>query len=299
MEYGKHRGDRIDSVNGFDIIECTTCGFRHVVPLPSDEELGDYYAKQFYEERLFIPEKFETDREWLEMCYAERYEVFENFLQTGRHRLLEIGSGIGGFLEVGVQRGWDVVGVEPSARATQLAQSKGLKVVNDLFSKEKVAHLGPFDVVHMDDVMEHLTDPVETLHQIRSFLSEKGLISLICPNDYSPLQSLLRDHQDFSPWWLSPPIHLNYFNFKSMTALLEKTGFEVVETTTSFPMEFFLIAGDNYVKQSELGGACHDRRKAFEVNLNRYGMDPLRRKLYSALASEGVGRHIVMVARKL
>jgi ABC-type hemin transport system ATPase subunit len=57
--------------------------------------------------------------------------------------------------------------------------------------------------------------------------------------------------------------------------------------------------GDNYVGNDRLGRECHGKRKILEQNLARAGLTGLKRRLYQALASLGIGREVVMVGRKV
>jgi hypothetical protein len=123
---------------------------------------------------------------------------------------------------------------------------------------------------------------------------------LICvgvPNDYNALQQAARAGGT-QPWWLVPPHHLNYFDFTSLETLLKRVGLDVIETLTSFPMELFLLMGDNYVGNDTLGRECHARRKHFDLALEKAGLGEVRRKLYGALAKAGIGREAIIVARK-
>lgn len=52
---------------------------------------------------------------------------------------------------------------------------------------------------------------------------------------------------------MSPPEHINYFNFESITRLLERNGFSIIEITSTFPLELFLLMGDNYIGNNEIG----------------------------------------------
>lgn len=44
----EHTGAVIDSKDDFDVIKCKTCGFKHVVPIPTQEELDQLYKEDFY-----------------------------------------------------------------------------------------------------------------------------------------------------------------------------------------------------------------------------------------------------------
>jgi len=71
----------------------------------------------------------------------------------------------------------------------------------------------------------------------------------------------------------------------------------VVERTTSFPMEAFVMMGENYIDDPVHGRACHTRRKKFDLALDNAGLKSVRRAFYRALADQGIGREAVVIAR--
>jgi hypothetical protein len=83
-----------------------------------------------------------------------------------------------------------------------------------------------------------------------------------------------------------------------LTALLTRLGFEAKAHTTSFPMEAFLMMGENYVGDPTLGRACHNRRKKFDLAFENAGLKETRRAFYRALAQAGLGREAVVIAVK-
>jgi 2-polyprenyl-3-methyl-5-hydroxy-6-metoxy-1,4-benzoquinol methylase len=294
-----HAGVRLDSVNEFTVIECDGCHFKHIVPIPTPAALEHVYGHEYYstEKPLYIQRHLE-DREWLSLVYAERYELFERLLGPGRRRLLDVGSGPGMFLLHGVERGgWSVRGLEPSSQAVAHSRGLGLEVTQAFLNAGIAARLGPFDVVHMNEVLEHVPDPRDVLGCVDALLDPGGLIALMVPNDYSPFQLALRATRGVDPWWVAPPHHVNYFDVASIQRLLSER-FEVVSVETSFPIDLFLLMGDNYVGDDELGRACHAKRKTFETTLARAGQTPLKLEIYRALAKLGIGRDVFVVARK-
>ena len=94
-----------------------------------------------------------------------------------------------------------------------------------------------------------------------------------------------RDGRGHAPWWIAPPHHLNYFDFDSLEALLVRLGLRPVERLTSFPMEAFLLMGDDYVADPALGRACHAKRMNFDLAFEAAGIGEVRRRLYGALAA--------------
>ena len=294
-----HVGDALDAANGFTVVDCATCRFKHIVPIPTASELEHVYGHEYYatEKPLYIQRHLE-DREWLDLVYAERYEMFETLLGAGPRRLLDVGSGPGLFLKHGAERGgWQVRGIEPAAQAVAHSRGIGLDVTQGFLDADTAASLGRFDVVHMNEVLEHLPDPRAMLGVVDRLLNPGGLVALMVPNDYSPFQAALREACGMQPWWVAPPHHVNYFDVDSIQRLLAER-FEVVTVETSFPIDLFLLMGDNYVGNDQLGRACHAKRKRFELTLARAGRSALRQEIYRRLAGIGIGRDVFVVARK-
>jgi SAM-dependent methyltransferase len=214
--------------------------------------------------------------------------------------LLDVGSGPGLFLALGKTRGWQVKGIEPSKKAFDYSRTVlNLEVENVFLDANNSKTLGSFDAVNMGEVLEHLPDPIKMLQIAKNLIKPNGLLSLIVPNDFNSIQLILRDQLGFKPWWVAPPHHLNYFSHSSLKKLVESQGFEVLHMESTFPIDMFLLMGKNYVDQDELGREVHSLRKTFDKNLLASGSLDLRRKLYSAFADLGLGREIVLYARKI
>jgi SAM-dependent methyltransferase len=296
-----HAGEALDTVDPFTVIDCDACRFKHIVPIPTPAELEHTYGHEYYSatKPLYIERDLE-DREWLNLVYSERYDAFERLLGLKRRRLLDVGSGPGLFLRHGVERGgWHGKGLEPSTQAVAHSRSLGLDVTQAFLNEGTAATLGRFDVVHLSEVLEHVPDPRGIIRLAHGLLDPGGLLAVMVPNDYSPIQSALRDACGFSPWWVAPPHHVNYFDVPSIQRLL-KPRFDIVSVDTSFPIDLFLLMGDNYigVKNDSIGRACHAKRKTMEMNLARAGKSPLKQAMYRNLAQLGVGRDVFVIARK-
>jgi len=293
-----HSGPHLGHVKGHDILECRACGFRHAVPLPEPTALEQAYRENYYaEEKPTFLNHASEDQAWAELAQTDRLEIFERLLGPSRHRLLDIGSGPGFFLKTAQSRAWDVTGIEPSRQAAAHARGLGVNVVEGFFNADSAPTLGRFDVVHMNNVLEHIPDPIMLVRLARNLLEPGGIICINVPNDFSPFQLAASAAQNTREWWLAPPHHLNYFDFGSLTALVERLGMTVVERTTSFPMEAFVMMGDNYIDDPVLGRACHNKRKKFDLALDNAGLKSVRRAFYRALAEQGIGREAVVIAR--
>ena len=291
-----HHGPALASQNGYDVIACAVCGFAHAVPLPTPAQLTAEYRERYYsDEKPAYLAHAREDQSWAQLSQDDRLQVLERLLPASRRRLIDIGCGPGFFLQTACARGWQGEGLEPSKQASEHARSLGLRVAQGFFSAERARELGRFDVVHMNNVLEHVPNPVALLTAAHDLLDPGGVLVVGVPNDFSPLQ-IAAAAQGLPRWWVAPPHHLNYFDFSSLAAVLEQLGFALAERQTSFPMEMFLLMGEDYTADSALGRACHNRRKRFDLALAEKGLDEVRRHFYRALADSGLGREAIIFA---
>jgi len=296
---GVHHGSRIATREDHDIIECESCGFKHALPLPDAAAIEEVYREDYYaqEKPTFLAHAGE-DQLWGELAQTDRLEILETLLPPDRRRLLDVGCGPGFFLQTALRRGWLAHGIEPSRQAAAHARTLGALVTEGFFNDASAASLGRFDAVNLSNVLEHVPDPAQLLQLAHGVLEPGGAICVTVPNEFSPLQIAGRAAMGVHDWWVAPPHHLNYFNFDSLTGLIARSGFAAKARTTSFPMEAFLMMGENYVSDPALGRACHNRRKKFDLAFEAAGLKEIRRGFYRALAELGIGREVMVIAVK-
>jgi len=295
----EHKGVILDNVNGFDVIECQKCSFKHIIPIPTEEELKTIYRHIYYtEDKPLYLERIREDLEWWNTVYSELYESFEEFLPPDRRSILDVGSGPGFFLLHGKKRGWKTMGIELSARAVEHSRNLGLNILEDFFTEQTAKRLDHVDVIHMSEVLEHIPNPRTLLAISRNLLNAGGLISIIVPNDYNPFQYVLRKSCGYKPWWVAPPHHINYFDFSSLSKLLSSLDFEILSQQATFPIDLFLLMGDNYVGNDDTVYQCHKKRMNFELNLYKANMSKVKKQFYKDLAKNGIGREIQIIAIK-
>ncbi len=296
-----HDGPVVDTVGEYTIVACRACGYRHVAPLPSEAEIAAWYRERHYvdgvRDRI---DYYERDRDWWRLAHGDVFSEVGRHQEGDGRRLIDVGCGTGIFLEVGRERGWDVVGFEPSQTAAEHCRKKGLRIIESLFSLDELAKidLEKSDLVNLRNVLEHVTDPGALLACAHEVLRPGGLVIASVPNDYNPLQQTVREVAALRPWWLAPPHHLNYFDFDSLERLVERCGFQPVGRFCTFPLDMFLLMGDIYVDDSELGRSCHLKRVRLETSLEAAGRAETRRALYRSLAAAGLGREAVVIARR-
>jgi len=212
--------------------------------------------------------------------------------------LLDIGSGPGFFLRRAKQHSWNVLGIEPSYIASKYAEKNNIPVIKDLFENVNLQNLGKFNAIYMHDVLEHNKNPIQLIKNCNLLLKKNGIIVIESPNDFNPLQKIVQQKIKKSEYWLAPPFHINYFNFESLCNLLERLGFTIMLKESSFPLELYLLMGMNYLQNSKIGTQVHKSRMEMENNFTKVGQTKLKRSIYQFFASLGIGRTLIIYAKK-
>ena len=190
-------------------------------------------------------------------------------------------------------------GFDPAPEAVAYAQSQGLECVRAGMENMDVFQGRQFDVVLMMNVLEHLADPLGVVNEIvDTILADGGVFVVEVPNDFNAFQMAAQQLHRLPEWWVAPPAHLNYFNADSLAAVLRSANLSVSHMEASFPMEMFMLMGENYVGNGPLGRLCHERRMAFETNLRQLGKGDLLSAFYQSLAGLNLGRQVIAYAKK-
>ncbi len=291
-----HNGLVIDVVNSIEIVDCTDCNFKHALIA---KDSPDVYTSHYYEsEKPDYISSNESESLWWDLTYGERISKVDSLAGFPVTNWIDIGTGPGLFLDALRIRNRVATGIEPSIQAFNHAISKGHNVVNAFFDSTFASQLGEFDAGHLSEVLEHIPNPLEFLENVKSVIKPGGYICIVVPNDYNPIQKVFTAITGKGKWWLAPPFHLNYFDRSSLENLIAKAGFEVVHSTVMFPIDFFLLMGDVYVGNDEVGKAAHERRKRFEHSFKSADALEIMRNLYDALALINIGRELVIYAKK-
>lgn len=150
-------------------------------------------------------------------------------------RLLDIGCAAGWFLEAARARGMSVIGIEPDDTMAAEARARGLEVHTGYFPDDRLAP-GRFDVVSLNDVFEHLPDPVGVLEAASTILAPRGALVLALPTSRgtfyaaATLARRLGIGGFFDRLWQkgyeSP--HLFYYHDRNLRSLVERSDFELV-----------------------------------------------------------------------
>lgn len=199
----------------FRLVRCRRCGLIYQNPQLSQAELMAHYPDDYlpYQRDDY---SYLQDHALTRLCQR----VIDRHPQKGI--LLDVGCATGSFLKGMKAQGWEVAGVELSPFAAEQARASGLDVHTGTL--ESAAYpADSFDVVTLWDVLEHVTDPKQTLAEIARILRPGGLLVTSLPNPTSFEARL------FGGSWLGweRPRHLFLFTPALIEAYLQNAGLQM------------------------------------------------------------------------
>ena len=192
------------------VYQCNSCSF---VSMPMN--LSDDY----YDDYINVPslslqaQKFQADQA---SNFVDRYEL------RGRN-VIEIGCGDGYFLYSLQQAGAICFGIEPSIAQHRIASERGLCVKQGILANKEILDEGPFDAFVTRQVFEHVEDMRDFLLTIRANLQPDAIGLVEVPN----LNKLIEESRFFD----FIPEHINYFTPKSLSLILQLTGYDVLDVS--------------------------------------------------------------------
>ncbi len=196
-------------------------------PKPSEIILPKYYASEDYishtdGRRSFFEKAYHIVKQ---ITLSRKQNLLLKYLPS-RGQLLDIGAGTGDFLEYALKKGWNVSGVEPSAKARALARQKKITLIDDLSDDATL-----YDAITMWHVLEHVYDLDNQIKWIKNHLHPDGVVFIAVPN----FECL--DAQYYKTDWAAfdVPRHLYHFSKKSIRSLFGKKGMKVIDIV---PMKF-------------------------------------------------------------
>ena len=285
------------------VIMCAD-GYYRLEPMPSAHELSAFYESSYYdlirqggrapELRRYL-EKGKAGDDELNWRACTLYDSVAEALKSAQCRsVLEIGCGVGSLVSHLVNAGFDAQGVEPAKDAANAATRLGVRVFEGDYKAFRSNDVSRVDAIVLLNVLEHVPDPVGMLKDVRDGLNEAGIVIIRVPNDFSEIQAAASARLNGKRWWIASPDHINYFNFETLSSVLNEVGFDVTCSMGDFPMELFLLMGRDYTSDPELGEKCHKERMSFELSM----LPEQLRSIYRALATVGIGRNCFVVARR-
>lgn len=277
--------------NELTYVFCSDCETMYLNPRPTSDILEMYYTTSenyaFWNEYIF-PASENARRENIFQPRAVKIAdiCLRNGIESGT--LLEVGAGFGIFCEeikkLGIfQR---VIAVEPTPGLAETCRNKGLEVIEKPIEQVQFEK-NEFNVIVTFEVIEHLLSPKEFILSCSSCLANDGLLVITCPNvkgfDIEVLGSL-SNSVDVE--------HLNYFNPKSLSHLIEECGLEVIEILTPGKLDAELV------RKKIQSGEFDVSSQLFLKQVLVDEWDEVGEKFQTFLSDNLLSSHMWLVARK-
>jgi SAM-dependent methyltransferase len=263
---GKEQGE-------FRLVKCLGCGLVYLNPRPTREEMGSYYPSTYGPYQPYDswrPSRQHAVRRAIVYLVAHLHyntpalEPAIRFLVSSRAirallervtvplkprlgplphyrhpgRLLEVGCGVGTYLDLVSDLGWRTYGVEISPEASRLAQAKGHRIYQGSFERATWPPVY-FQAACLWHALEHLHDPAAALRKLQELMAPGAELLIEVPNWES------RGASHFGGDWyaLDLPRHLCFLTLHTLRRLLVEAGFQ--------PDRIWTVPDPDYIRRSQ------------------------------------------------
>ena len=227
--------DRYGEPNNYELMRCLTCAHLSTAPRLSEIDLpslyGSYYPRKntnafnvTSEAEKILRPNATLVRWWNGTNNQGQYSV-----RSGE-RLLDIGCGSGTSLLEAKALGATAYGIEADWNVKPIAKELGLNIHFGSLHDNPFPN-SIFDLIVLNQVIEHLPDPDQALLVLRNRLSSNGRMVLVFPNIHSFWCRL------FGLRWINwhVPYHLHHFSKASFKKMATRCGYQVKTIRTITP----------------------------------------------------------------
>ena len=275
----------------FQYVACQNCETSYVNPRPTPEIIKWYYTNsenyKFWNKYTFpLSEKSRIKsiikpriNRILEICEKENVK---------KDLFVEVGPGFGTFGQELIKTNYfsKFLAIEPMPDLAETCRKKGLDVIEENIEDIKLNSVKA-TVIGSFEVIEHLFSPLEFLKGINKQLKKDGLIFITCPNiNGFEVKTLgkISDTYDIE--------HLNYFSIESLSSLIEKSGFKVIQTMTPGLLDADIVRKKINLGQKKISN------KNFLHSILIKEWDQLGNSFQKFLSENKLSTHMWIVAKK-
>jgi SAM-dependent methyltransferase len=220
------------------------CGGVYLDPRPAPAALAriypsNYYAYDFVEKLGGFVMRFKS------MAERAKVRAYRAYLPDGG-RVLDVGCGDGHVLAQLRRHGGASLrleGVEFAARAADAAERAGFTVHRGRI-EDVVLPAGAFDLVIMNQLIEHVADPVAVLRRIGRALRPGGHVFVETPN-LDSLDARLFRRRYWGGYHL--PRHFHLFDRRTLPALARRAGLVPVALRPLVCPQFWILSFHNWL----------------------------------------------------
>lgn len=206
----------------FSYLRCKNCRVIYLEPYPLPEDYDKMYDNTYTEDVFTAPT-------------GKYFGLFDQVLTVFNEAksLLDYGCGNSELLQDGAEKGFLSSGVEYSPEFVEELR-KRIPNFNFQTTTDFEASSEKYDVIVLNNVLEHLTNPNEVLKLIRTRLNENGVFVCLGPiEDNFTFALMFRKSIFYLRKKLSgkpsthPPYHITFTNYQNQLEMFSKNGFKM------------------------------------------------------------------------
>lgn len=226
----------------FYLVTCNHCGHLFLQNQPHPDELPVIYPDNYQ------PYRFETDLNPVVRWFRDRVQLakvndYKKHIKSDAS-IIEVGAGSGILIESLKQYGphtWKLTANEFEMKRLQRLEGKGIHFAIGNF--ETINFTEKYDVIIMNQLIEHLYDPDKMLKRCHSLLNKGGIVIIETPNYISLDHSLFKNK-----YWggYHIPRHFNIYSFKTLKQHLQQNNFTVIKQEFLLSPAFWVQSFHHY-----------------------------------------------------
>lgn len=224
----------------FKYFECINCKSIQLNPLPGEDEFKLMYGLNdhtYLKNELKINYNQESNKknhQNIQLFFFDKFKYYE-----GRKTLLDYGCGSGFYMNHAQKMGVECTGIEFNEEFTSILQNKtqmNITTLNKIGDKK-------FDIIHIGHVLEHLTNPIETLETLKNYAHSNTIFIIDGPleNNFclSRLIIKLGSYIKQKKFINIAPQHITLNNYKSQLIVFNSVNFKTINyeiSEVNFPL---------------------------------------------------------------
>jgi Zn-finger nucleic acid-binding protein len=282
-------GKFVFNKNGFNFDECGKCKSIYMSPRPDKRSFNKYYTSsdsaKFWATTFY---KLTAEDRRKKIWKPKSKLVYEKILKYSRDAkvILDIGGGYGVFMDEFLKLGSKLNGViiEPSRQLASICITKSHNVIEKFLEDVKKDDLDQQKKIFVSfELFEHLQCPKIFLEVLYNLMDSDDLFVFTTLSGMGVDVQVLWEHSKA----ISPPMHLNFFNPKSIQVLLEKNGFEVLEVSTPGKLDIDILSNNK-----------KNIKDHFWKNFLEYSSQDEKNEMQKYISKNNLSSHMMVVCKK-
>lgn len=209
-------GEYSVSADEYSVYKCPNCGLEHTYPIPTDEQLKEFYASYF---------DVRADSTIVNLNASSNLEKLKLYGIDNTSNILDFGCGKGEFVQIA---GENCYGIE-----------LGNSNIERIYNSFNELPIKKFECITLWGVLEHINDIREIMKSLMGYLKEGGIVVITTV-----------DTEGVIPYYYKPPEHLTYWTKTSLNILAQYMNCDIKEISPYYMKQFSNIYLDRLLSRT-------------------------------------------------